>query len=532
MKIRGFRIELGEIEAALDSHPNIYESVVLAREYESGDKRLVAYVVPHEGQTLLADDLRQYLKARLPDYMVPTAYVLLDAMPLTPNGKINRKALPAPDTEQLALTSTFMAPRTPNEQLITDLWAEVLSVKQVGIHDNFFELGGHSLASIQIMVRLQDTFQTKLPIQQLFETPTVASLAQVIATGQDKEFGMQAPPLVSVSHDSSLPLSYAQERIWLLEQLASSAPPYRSAVRLQGPVNESVLRQCLNEIVQRHAIFRTTFVSVDGRPTQVIAPMLTLSIPKSDLDDLPAAEQIAEAQRLVIALSQKPFDLTQGPLLRVHLLRFAEEDWGLLMSTPQIIYDGLSGNIFMQELIALYEAFSQGRPSPLPELPIQYADYAAWQRQWLKDDVLKEQLAYWQQQLDALPVLELSTVRSNSDQNAMSTTAQGMSHHFTVPDSLAEAIQDLSRSADATLFMTLLAAYKMMLAGYTALDDIVVGSPSGNRTHTETEGLIGRFMQPLVLRTDLTGNPSFSTVLERVRKMCLEAYARPPRSTF
>jgi amino acid adenylation domain-containing protein len=520
VKIRGFRIEPGEIEAALGQHPAVRKAVVLAREDAPGEKRLVAYVVAES----TADELRRFLKDKLPDQMVPAVFVLLDALPLLSNGKIDRRALPAPDRTRPELDRTFVAPRTPTEELLVGIWAQVLDLGRVGIHDNFFDLGGHSLLATQAVSRMRDAFQVDIPLRRLFEVPTVAGLAESIEAARQAGQNLLAPPILPVPRNGDLALSFAQQRLWFFNQLdpGNSAYNIPAAVRLKGPFNLAALEQCLNEIVKRHESLRTTFGKVDGRPTQVVAPTLTIKLPVVDLRKLPAGERDIEVRRLVTAEAQRPFDLSQGPLIRGTVLRLADEEHVGLLTMHHIVSDGWSTGILIREMAALYVAFCAGGSSPLPALPIQYADFAHWQRQWLQGEVLETQIAYWQKQLAGAPALiELPT---DHPRPAMQTF-RGAHQSLVLPKHLKDGFKALSRQEGVTLFMTLLAAFKVLLNRYTSQDDVLVGTPIANRNRQETEGLIGFFVNALVLRTDLSGDPSFRELLRRVREVCLGAYS-------
>ena len=526
VKIRGFRIEPGEVEAVLGQHPGLHNAVVVARanDQRPGENVLVAYVVPTEQPALSVGDLRRFLQDRLPDYMIPSSFVVLESLPLLPNGKINRNALPAPDWTQRDAEHEFIAPRTPTEEVLAGIWGQVLGIERVSVADNFFDLGGHSLLATQVVSRIRTAFQVELPLRNIFESPTIAALADVVDQARLAQRGLQAPPIRPVPRQGDLPLSFSQQRLWFLDQLEPGNPSYNmtDAVRLQGPLDSTALEHSLNEIIRRHEILRTTFVSVNGRPTQIIAPELELSLPVSDLANLPGDEQQAEIARLIGAEAQQPFDLARGPLLRARLLRLGKEDHIALLTVHHIIGDDWSSNVLTQEMAILYDAFSHGRPSPLPELPLQYADFAAWQRAWLQGDVLEVQLGYWKERLaGSPPLLELPTDRPRPAVQ----TFRGAYTTFALPVRLSEAIKNLSRKEGTTLFMTLLAAFQMLLYRYTGQEDILVGTPIANRTRAELEGLIGFFVNTLVMRTDFSGEPNCRELLKRVRETCLGAYA-------
>jgi len=420
--------------------------------------------------------------------------------------------------------SKNLEPSTPIEEILVKIWTQVLGIAQIGIDDNFFELGGHSLLATQVMSQVRGFFQVELPLRHLFEAPTVAGLAQRIETAQQTESGQQIPPLVPIARDRKLPLSFAQARLWFVAQLQPERSTYNetAAIRLVGNLNVRGLEQSLNEIVRRHEVLRTTFAQVDGEPFQVIAPTLNLPLSVVDLRHLPEAERQVALKRLMAEESQHPFDLERGPLLRCRLVYIGEQEYIVSFTIHHIISDGWSMGVLVRELATLYEAFCADKPSPLPELSIQYADFAVWQRQWLQAEVLEAQLTYWKQKLGGnLPVLQLPTVRPREEVK----TNRGATQSFLIPANLSKALQALSCQEGVTLFMTLLAGFQVLLQRYTHQDDIVVGTDVANRNRAETESLIGFFVNLLVLRTDMSGNPSFRELLKRVRKVALGAYA-------
>ncbi|MBV9790939.1 MAG: LLM class flavin-dependent oxidoreductase, partial [Chloroflexi bacterium] len=561
VKLRGFRIELGEIEAVLGQHPAIREAVVVARQ-DTADTRLVAYVVeeprtqnlePREHQTfpspaaagegeversetgvrastegLNFTELRSFIKERLPEYMVPSAFVTLDALPLTPNGKVDRKALPAPDASLASIEPAAMQPRTPTEEVVASLWERVLGVQNVGVHDNFFMLGGHSLLATQILSRVRETFQVELALSTLFNTPTVAGMAEQVERAQQKASGLQAPPIEHVSRDRPLPLSFAQQRIWFLQQVEPESATYNNptAIGLKGALDLPALTQTLNTIVQRHEILRTTFHLLDGRPVQQIVPRLTLDLPSIDLSSLPADEQQAELRHIGTREAQRPFDLVSGPPIRALIFKHSEHEHTLLVTMHHIVSDGWSLGVLIREMAVLYTSLSSGQAQlearALPELPIQYADYASWQRSWLQGEVLEAQQAYWKQQLSGhIPALNLPTDHPRPPVRTYRGAKQSL--HFAKP--LLDQLNLLSRSAGTTLFMTLMSGLNALLYRYSGQTDLVIGSPIANRHHGQVEELIGCFINTLVLRSDLSGNPTFTQLLERSREVALGAYA-------
>ncbi|HEX7334998.1 MAG TPA: amino acid adenylation domain-containing protein [Pyrinomonadaceae bacterium] len=523
IKVRGHRIELGEIEAALRQLPGISNAAAVVTDDKGSGKRIVGYVVADP--EVRVDQLLAQLKQRLPDFMLPAVLVALDALPLTGSGKVDRRALAELEVSGDAqLAESYRAPRTIVEEALCGLWQELLQVERVGVNHNFFELGGHSLLATRLMSRVRETFGVELPLRDLFVRPTVAGLAEQVEEALRGGVRVTAPPLVPVSREQLLPLSHAQERLWFLDQLKPGSVTYNvpGAVRLKGRLDVEALRRTLNEVVRRHEVLRTTFVSVIGQPVQVISPASQVELPVHDLSDLPEEQREAEARLLTQAEAAQPFDLSIGPLVRVQLLRFAEEDHVMLFTLHHIISDEWSTGILVREVAALYEAYIEGRESPLPELEIQYADYAVWQREWLQDEVLDQQLEYWRQQLgDELPVLQLPTDKPRPPV----LSPQGRTINFIVPAQLTAELKKLSNGEGVTLFMTLLAAFKILLWRYSGQSDVVVGTPIADRNQLAIEGLMGLFVNTLVLRTSLSGNPSFRELLGRVREVTLGAYA-------
>ena len=531
VKIRGFRVELGEIEALLRQHPEVQEAVVLARPDEAGALRLAAYVVAEGAAPVDVGSLRAFLQQRSPDYMLPTAFALLESLPLTPNGKIDRQTLLA--TEAAASTSLaaeYTAPRTAIEELIVQIWSQLLQVQSISTQANFFELGGHSLLAIQVISRLRQAFGVDLPLQELFDQPTVSGLAMCLETALQQGLAV-APPIKAGQfwewegdRSQAIPLSFAQQRLWFFDQLEPNNIAYTIpiAVRLQGELDGAALERSLHEIARRHAVWRTAFAAVDGEPVQAITPEVALNLPVVDLQRLPFATRETTAKQKIAEQLQQPFDLGQSPLLRTLLVRLDPAEHILLLTTHHIIFDAWSRGILVRELATLYTAFSSGQPSPLPALPIQYADYAIWQRQWLQGEALEAQLAYWRQQLaDAPTLLDLPT---DYPRPAVQTF-RGGKHTFTLSTQLTRSLKQLSQQEAVTLFMTLLAAFQTLLHRYTGQTDLLIGSPVLNRNRAEVEGLLGFFTNTLVLRTDLSGNPSFLGLLRRVRSVALQAYS-------
>ncbi len=527
VKIRGFRIELGEVEAVLAGHPQVREVAVLLREDRPTEKQLVAYLVSDGGGIETTNDgLRGYVKQWLPEYMVPGRFVWLAEMPLTANGKIDRRSLPRPeDVRVSAGVSAGGEALTTVEEMVAGIWSEVLRVERVGVRDNFFELGGHSLLGTQLVSRIRETFDVEIALGSLFESPTVAQLAQLIEAELSEGRGFGLPPISRAGRDGELPLSFAQQRLWFLAQLEPDSSAYNisSALRLSGRLDVALLERTLGEVVRRHEVLRTTFAkTAEGRPVQIVAPAQPFALTSTDLAHLPEAQREGEARRRAMEEAHRPFDLQRGPLVRAHMLRLGETEQVLLFTMHHVISDGWSMGVLVREVAALYAAFAKGQPTPLDELEIQYADYAVWQREWLRGEALEAQLAYWREQLGGAPgQLELPVDHVRPAVH----THRGARRIQELSPALTAELEALSRREGVTLFMVLLAAFQVLLARYSGQTDIVVGAPVANRRRAELEELIGFFVNTLVLRTDLAGDPSFRELLQRVRKVALGAYA-------
>ncbi|HVT59500.1 MAG TPA: amino acid adenylation domain-containing protein, partial [Thermoanaerobaculia bacterium] len=570
VKVRGFRIELGEVEAALEAHPAVARAVVVAQATpEAGGGRLVAYLVatpaasppvrqahpvpapqaPFQPPAVPPAELRAFTSAKLPEHMVPAAFIWLAALPLTPNGKVDRRALPTPEeTGQAGLTDAFVAPRNPVEELLAGIWCELLDLRRVGIHDNFFELGGHSLTATRLLARVRAALGVEVPLRRLFEAPTVEGLARLTellrrggAAGAEAAEVGEAPPIAPAAgrHEGELPLSFAQQRVWILDQLGLAGTAYNLtlAMRLRGALDVAALAAALDRLVERHEALRTSFPSAHGRPRQQIAPRAHLPLPVTDLSALPPARRDTEARRVASRLARLSFDLARGPLLRAALLALAEGEHVVGLTVHHIVADGWSLGILVRDVASLYEAAHLARvigragpysrrasPSlpPLPQLAVQYADFAAWQRGWLSGEVLDAQLAYWRQQLtDLPPALPLLADRPRR----AGRSEQAGRRWFLLPDELAQELRALSRRLQVTPFMVLLGGFAALLSRYTGEHDVAIGTPIANRARVELEPLIGFFANTLVLRSDLSGDPEFRTLLGRVRSTALDAYA-------
>ena len=522
VKVQGVRVEPGEVEAALRAHPAVDSAAVVAREDRPGEARLVAYVVASGGAQPTAAELRAYLADRLPSYLVPSGWVGLDALPLLPNGKLDRRALPDPD--EAAGEAEHVAPRTPTEEILAGIWAEVLGVETVGAADDFFALGGHSLLATRMAARVRGAFGVELPLRALFEAPTVGGAAARIDALLGEGAGSGVPPLVPVPRGGPLPLSFAQQRLWFIHQLAPAGAAYNMPhpLRMRGPLDVAALRRSLRALTARHESLRTVFAVADDEPVQLVRDPAAVPLPLADLSGLRDADRGAETRRLVGEETLRPFDLERGPLIRALLVRAGAEEHALLFTLHHVIADGWSLGVLTREVSATYGAFARGEEPRLPALPVQLGDFAAWQRAWLRGEALERQVAWWREGLaGAPPLLEVPTDRPRPA--AMSEA--GASLPFALSPETSRALLELSRREGATLFMTLLAGWQALLSRWSGQDDVVVGTPLAGRTRLETEGLIGMFVNTLALRADLSGRPDFRALLARVREAALGAYA-------
>jgi len=521
VKIRGFRIELEEVEGAIARHPAVADAVVQDWEESPGVRRLVAYVVPVGGSFSPAE-LRDSLRERLPEAMIPSGFVVLDALPRTPHGKVDRRALPAYTGEDWDAEG-FAAPGSAVEEMLAGIWAEVLGVTAVSTSDDFFAAGGHSLLAIQMVSRVREAFRVELPLRDIFESPKLADLAQGIEAALRAGAGLRpTQPVEPLPRGGEVPLSFAQQRLWFLDQLEPGSPAYNVpwALDLRGELRVPALRAALAEICRRHEVLRATVVPLDGRPWQRIGPPRPVEAREVDLSGLAAEVRSREARRLAQEEAGRPFRLDRGPLLRASLIRLEEREHLLLTTLHHFVTDGWSAQIFYRELATLYEAFCSGRPSPFPELPVQYADFAQWQRQRLQGETLATELGYWRERLRGAPaVLSLPADRPRPAVR----TWRGARLQDELPEEIAQVLYRLSRRQGATLFMTLLAAFQALLHRYSGEEDLCVGTPVAGRDRLEIEGLIGLFVNTLVLRSSLVGEPDVCELLARVRESVLQA---------
>lgn len=580
IKLRGFRIELGEIEAILREHKSVKDCVVLLRENEVGEGYLTAYIVLASHLAPDHSELRFFLKRRLPAFMIPSFFVELSGLPITPSGKIDRASLPAPEKTR-TMRETLELPRTPLERVLTALWSEVLRLDQIGLNDNFFDLGGHSLAATQLLSRIRLIFQLDISMKKLFEFPTVGSLAEYIkqecpepsklekiaqifvevaelpedearkilserTESASGEKSLEVLPILSAEKYALLELLLAPESlsissptrmisrkeriapelsygIWIAEQKDPGLSVYHipEAIRIIGSLDSAALQKSVDEIVRRHEALRTTFLNEDGKPIQEVASEVKVEIQIEDLQNVKQQEKEKLTKDLLHESANTPFDLSKGPLLRFLLLRLEEDDHIFLMTIHHIISDGWSIDILMRELAMLYGSYSKDESSALSGPLFQYSDFKNWQKQWLQGDVLNSEFSYWKKKLNGMTAMELSLDYPRPPKLSF----RGTIHSFVIPPALTQSLKALSRSENVTLFMLLLAAFKVLLSRYTGQEDIAVDSPVAGRNRYEAENIVGCLTNTLILRTNVSGNPSFQELLQQVRQVALEAYA-------
>jgi amino acid adenylation domain-containing protein len=523
VKVRGVRVELAEVETVLAAHSAVREAVVAVVRGGPGDERLAAWVVPAAEMRPSPSDLRSWLGERLPVSMIPSTFTLLAALPTTPNGKIDRAALAGLEA---AVEVVYEAPRNPIEEIVAGAWSEVLKRERVGVRDNFFDLGGHSLLAGLVLSRIRGTLGVALSLRAFFQEPTVAALARQIERIRLEQGGLAPRPITRVPRDGRLHLSFAQERLWLVDQLQPGNAAYNSFLptRLSGRLDLDALERVLAEIQRRHEVLRTRFVSTQDGPVQVIAPASSLAawrLPLIDLAGLPEEARPGELLRLTGAEARSPFDLAVGPLVRATLLHLGEDEHALLLNLHHSVCDGWSLGVLTRELAALYRAFTAGRPSPLSALPVQYVDYAHWQREWLQGEVLAAQLDWWKGHLGAHPpVLELPFDRPRPKVQS----SRGALVGIVLPPDLSAALKACVRRQGGTLFTLLLTGFQTALQRWSHQPRISVGTPVAGRNRVETEGLIGFFVNTLVLCAGFSGDPTAEGLLAQVRDLTLAAF--------
>ncbi|HEY3570221.1 MAG TPA: amino acid adenylation domain-containing protein [Thermoanaerobaculia bacterium] len=525
VKVRGFRIELGEIESALVRHPDVRQAAILAApDVDGTGTRLIAWVETETDSSGLAGELRTFLQQSLPDYMVPAVFIPLARLPLTPNGKIDRRALAAlPLQPEAVAADAAHAPRGYVEEVLAGIWSDIFG-HPVYRNDSFFDLGGHSLLATRVTARVRSALNVELPLRRLFLSPVLKELAEWLGKEIEARHGVSMPPIRRAPRDGDLPLSFAQQRLWFLDRLEPGTATFNlpSPLRLTGQLDVGALSRALDEIVRRHEALRTVFPERDGRGVQRVQPPAPVPLPWIDLSGLPASLREPEARQRAAEEARLPFDLSRGPLLRATLLRLGAGEAVLLVTLHHIVTDGWSTGVFLRELRALYEAFAAGRPSPLPALPLQYPDFAVWQRSALSGEAVDALLADWTRRLGTeVPPLQMPTDRPRPAVQ----TYRGAYRSLQLSTELTWGIQKLAHRSGVTLFMALLAAFQALLHRYTGQRRVVVGSPVAGRNRPELEGLIGFFVNSLVLPADLSGDLTFHQLLERVREMALRAYA-------
>ncbi|HEX6910047.1 MAG TPA: amino acid adenylation domain-containing protein, partial [Longimicrobium sp.] len=514
VKVRGFRVEPEEVEAALVSHPAVAEAAVAARRDAVGETRLVAWTAPLGAAG--GAELRAFLRARLPEYMVPGAFVSVDALPRTPNGKVDRLALVEPEAAERDDAGAYVAPRTPVEEILCGVWAQVMGAGRIGVRDDFFALGGHSLRAVQIVARLREALGVELPLPAVFQAPTVEALAAEV----ERAMGSPAPAetIEPVDRTVPLPLSPAQEAVWFFERLSPGMRSYQfqAALRMRGALDAAALERALGEIVRRHEIFRTVFRPVDGQPMQLVQPPWPVHLPVIDATGLSAQA----LERRYGEEFARPFDVGALPLVRWTLFRTGPAEHVLLVVEHHLVHDGWSFGVFLRELTSIYAAFAAGGPLP-PEPRLQFGDFAVWQRAWARSAEARRGLEFWKGRLaGAPPALDLPT----DFPRPARISFRGESLHVHLPAELAHAADAFSRRHGVTLYMTLTAAFQALVRRYTGQDDFTLGGGSAGRRLRESEEIIGMIVNVIPLRADLGGDPDFLTLVQRVRRTALEAY--------
>ena len=525
VKLRGYRIELGEIESVLRLHPAVRDAaVVVGATGGEGDSELVAYLVPRDGVTLAENEWRRYLSDKLPNCMVPAVFMSMPALPLTPNLKVDRRALPAPDGPRTSAAHEFIEPRDQIEELVAQVWREALRRHRLGVNENFFQLGGHSLLATRVVARLRGQFNVDLALRKIFERPTVAGLADEIALLRRNRRGTAVVPMARSACDGNLPLSFSQRRLWFLQKLDGDLAAYHipAVFRIDGDLDVAALAQGLNLVTARHEALRTAIKEFGGEPCQEIVAAITIALPITDLSGLPNDQAESEWRRLADLLARTPYDLAQAPLWRAQLIKLAEQDHLLILNFHHIIADGSSLAIFFRELSLSYESYRRTDVALAAPLPLRFADYAAWQQQWLESPAAQLQLDYWNSNLAGLSAP--ASIPSDFVRPA-ARSYRGARLVRRLPVELSTALNRFTRQQGVTSFMTLLAAFSVLLARIGGQTDVVIGSTIGGRNHAAMEGVIGFFINVMPLRLQLGDNPTFIGLLRRVREVCLDAYS-------
>ena len=523
IKLRGFRIELEEIEAALAQHSEVAQAVVILREDNPGDKRIVAYVVPRIEETVRAFELRKYLSKRLPEYMVPSDFVFQKSLPLTLNGKVDRRALPAPKRDRSALEQSYDAPATPSESRLCAIWAEVLHLDRVGVNDNFFELGGDSLVASRILSRVRTAFGASLPLRAFFERPVISHIARLLEVARTEKSETQFSVVGTIPRGEEIPLGCSQERVWFLQKLdlSSIAYNFQATLHISGPLNVEALERSLTSMVLRHEILRTTFVEKDGRAVQQIHPPTPVVLPVINLRHIETDRLDETTKRLIQAEITKRFELGRLPLIRWILISLRESEHLLLHVEHHLIHDGWSFNVFLGELFEFYKSYTSGKPFQLLPPTVQFADFAAWQQHYRHSEAMQIQASYWKKKLfGSLPVSELPTdyIRPRVQ------TFRGGLFRIPLSPELCRNLRSFAQEEEASLFVVMMSAFFALTYHYVRQDDFCVGSSVANRQRPETEGLLGMLVNNVVLRAQMSAGLSFHKLLEQVRILNFEAY--------
>jgi len=522
VKVRGFRVELEGVASVLRQHPLIRDAAV-TQEAARNSGRLVAYVVGEGAGVLNLTDIQNFVRTRLPEYMVPAVLIPLDCLPLTARGKVDRRALLLSQDTQSKNPTNLTPPQTLTERRIADIWRELLSLQTIGRDQHFFELGGHSLLAVQAISRIRREWQVEIPLRAIFEAPTIASLAERVEQAlQHGDAPAEATPIPHASYNGEAPASDSQSRIWYMDQFAPESSAYNitAAIRFTGALERQALERSLDQLTERHESLRTTVQNVGGQPMQVIGPILRLELPEIDLRTIPDPLRLDEAKRIIREDGKRPFDLSRGPLLRLLLLHLHDEDYVLLLTMHHVISDQWSLGVIAREISFLYNGFRNGASPTMNPMPAQYGDFAVWQDRWLTPDRLQGELSYWKRQLSGV---RPSAIPSDYPRPP-TQTFRGAHRSFSLSKNLIERLRKLAVDENATLYMVFLAVFKILLSRYSGQEDVAIGSPVANRSRSEWESIIGTFINILVLRTDLSGNPSLRQVVRRVRDTVLDGF--------